>query len=94
MFLVDFSTRSIEAIDDMIGASCFILDVEVELLQVCGPLLMEVIVKFSMCLHELQWLMISVDDCLLPKNVMSPLVACLHNGLHFFVISRVLMDSI
>jgi hypothetical protein len=38
--------------------------------------------------------MISVDDCLLPKNVMCPLVAGLYNGVHFLVISRVLMDSI
>ena len=76
--------RSAEAINDAIGASCFILDVEVELLQVCGPLLMAVILKFSLCLHELQWLMISVDDCLLPKNVMSPLAIGLHNGVHLF----------
>jgi hypothetical protein len=59
----------------MIGGSCFILDVEVGLLEVCGPLLMVIILQFSLCLHELQWLMISVDDCLLPKNVMSPLAA-------------------
>jgi hypothetical protein len=78
----------------VIGSSFFILDVEVELLQVCGLLLMVVILQFSLCLHELQWLMISVDDCLLPKNVMSPLVVCLHNGVHFFFVSRVLMDSI
>jgi hypothetical protein len=78
----------------MVGASCFILDVEVELLQVCGPLLMAVILKFSLCMHELQFLMISVDDYLLPKNVMSPLVAGFHNGVHFFVISRVLTDNI
>jgi hypothetical protein len=58
----------------VVGASYFILDVEVELLQVCGPLLMAVILQFSLCLHELQWLMIGVDECLLPKNVMSPLV--------------------
>jgi hypothetical protein len=44
---------STEAISYAIGASCFILDVEVELLQVCGPLLMAVILQFSMCLHEL-----------------------------------------
>jgi hypothetical protein len=86
--------RSAEAINDMVGASYFILDVEVELLQVCGPLLMVVILQFSLCLHELQWLMISVDDCLLPKNVMSPLAAGLHNGVHFFVVSRVLTDNI
>jgi hypothetical protein len=86
--------RSAKAINDAIGASCFILDIEVELLQVCGPLLMAIILQFSLCLHELQWLMISVDDCLLPNNVMSPLAVGFHNGLHFFVVSRVLMDNI
>ena len=44
----------------------------------------------SLSLHELQWLMISVDDFILPKNVMSPLALGLHNGVHFFVVSRVL----
>jgi hypothetical protein len=78
----------------MIGASYFILDVEVELLQLCGPLLMAVIIQFALCLHELQWLMINVDDCLLPNNVMSPMVTGFHNGVHLFVISRVLMDNI
>jgi hypothetical protein len=55
---------------------------------------MAVILQFALCLHELQWLMISVDDCILPNNVMSPLTTFLHNGVHFFVISRVLMDNI
>jgi hypothetical protein len=55
---------------------------------------MAVILQFSLCLHELQWLMISVDDRLLPKNVMYPLVVGLHNGVHFFFISRVLTDNI
>ena len=64
---------SIEAINDSVGTSYFILDVEVELLQICGPILMAVIFQFSSCLHEMQWIMISVDDCLLPKNVRSPL---------------------
>ena len=44
---------SAEAINDTVGASYFILDVEVELVQVCGPLLMVVILQFSLCLHEL-----------------------------------------
>jgi hypothetical protein len=78
----------------VVGASYFILDVEVELLQVCGPLLMVVILQFDLCLHELQWPMISVDDFHLPKNVMSPLEVGLHNGVHFFVISRVLTNNI
>ena len=78
----------------MVGASHFIHDVEVELLQVRGPLLMAVILQFSLCLHELQWLMMNVDDCLLPKNVMSPLTTGLHNGVHLFVVSRVLTNNI
>jgi hypothetical protein len=60
------------------------------MMQPCGPLMMEVILKFSLCLHELQWIMISVDDCLLPKNVMSPMAVGLHNGEHLFFVSRVL----
>jgi hypothetical protein len=32
--------RSTEVVKDMIGAPCLIFDVEMELLQVCGPLLM------------------------------------------------------
>jgi hypothetical protein len=78
----------------VVGASCFILDVEVEFLQVCEPLLMVIILQFSLCLHELQWLLISVDDCLLPKNVICPLETCLHNGVHFFFVSRVLTYNI
>jgi hypothetical protein len=78
----------------MIGAPCLIFDVDMELLQVCGPLLMEVILQFSLCLHELQRLVISVDDCLLPENVVLPLSAGLYNGIHFFVIGGVLTDDI
>jgi hypothetical protein len=48
-----YDWRSAEEISDSIGASCFILDVEVEMLQVCGPLLMAVILQFHLCLHEL-----------------------------------------
>jgi hypothetical protein len=83
-----------KAISDLVGTSCFILDVEVELLQICGPLMIAVILQFSLCLHELQGLMINVDDCLLLENVIPPLVADLHNGLNFFVISRVIMNDI
>jgi hypothetical protein len=35
--------RSTEAVSDSIYVPCIILDVEIELLQVCGPLLIEVI---------------------------------------------------
>jgi hypothetical protein len=78
----------------VVGASCLILDVYMELLQVCGPLLMVVIMQFSLCLHELQRLMISVDECVLPENVMPPLAAGLYNGVHLFFLNGVLMDDI
>jgi hypothetical protein len=55
--------------------------------------MMVVILQFALCLYELQRLMISVDDCLLPKDVMPPLEAGLHNGVHFFVVSRALTDD-
>jgi hypothetical protein len=84
----------VEAIDDVVGASYFIIEVNVELLQVCGPLLIAVILQFYLCLHELQWLMINVDESLLTKNVMSPMSVGLQNAVHFFVIIRVLTDNI
>jgi hypothetical protein len=69
--------RLTEVVSDMICAPCLILDVDMELLQVCGPLLMVVILQLPLCLYELQRLVISVDDCLLSQNVMFPLTtAC------------------
>jgi hypothetical protein len=56
--------------------------------------MMATILQFALCLHELQWLMIIVDGCILLENVMPPLVVGLHIGLNFFVISRVLTDEI
>ena len=50
--------------------------------------------KLPLCLYELHMLMISVDDCLLPKNVIPPLATGLYNGVHFFVISGVLTYGI
>jgi len=78
----------------MIGAPYLIFDVEMEMLQVCGPLLMEVILQFALYLHELQRIMISVDDNLLLENVMLPLVAKLYNVLHLLIVCGVLEDGI
>ena len=36
----------------------------------------------------------NVYNCLLPENVMPPLEAGLHNGVHLFVVIRLLMDGI
>jgi hypothetical protein len=86
--------RSTEAISDMIGDTCLILDVDMELLQVGGPLLMAVILQFTLCLYELQRLVINVYDHLYLKNVMFPLIAGLYNGINFLVVGGVFMDNI
>jgi hypothetical protein len=65
-----------------------------ELLQVGGPLVMAVILQFPMCLHELQRLVISVDDRLFSQNVMFPLTTGLENGINLFFIHGVFPNSI
>jgi hypothetical protein len=55
---------------------------------------MAIVLQFPLCLYELQRLVISVDDCLLPKNVMFPLTTYLYDGIHLFVIGGVFLDSI
>jgi hypothetical protein len=71
-----------------------ILDVEMELLQVCGPILMVDVMHLPFCLYELQRLLISVVDYLLSHNVMFPLTTGLHNAMHFLVIGGVFPDGI
>ena len=65
-----------------------------ELLQVCGPLLMAIILQFPLGLYELQGSVVYVDDRFLPQNVMLPLSAGLHNGLYIFLISEILSDYV
>ena len=55
---------------------------------------MAIILQLSLCLYELQRLVISVDDCLLSQNVMFPLTTGLYNVVHFLVIGGVFPDSI
>jgi hypothetical protein len=86
--------RPTKEVSDTIGDTCLIPDVEMELLQVGGPLLMAVVLQFSLCLYELQRLVISVYDRIFPKNVMFPLMTGLYNGIHFVVIGGVFLDSI
>jgi hypothetical protein len=85
---------STEEFKDTICAPCLILDVEMELLQVGGTLLMAVVLQLPLCLYELQRLVISVDDCLLSQNVIFPLTIGFYNRIHFCVIGGVFLDSI
>jgi hypothetical protein len=55
---------------------------------------MAIILQFSLWLHEMQWLMINLDECLLPENVNPPLAVSFHNGVYVFFVSRVLTDGI
>jgi hypothetical protein len=59
-----------------------ILDVEMELMHVSGPLFMEVVLQFPLCLYELHRLVISVDDHLLSHTVIFPLTIGLYSGIH------------
>jgi hypothetical protein len=86
--------RLTEEVSNTIGDTCLIIDVQMELLQVGGPLLTVVVLQFPLCLYELQRLVISVYDRLFPQNVMFPLTTCLYNGIHFLVIGGVFLDSI
>jgi hypothetical protein len=78
----------------MICAPCLILDVDMELLHVGGPLLMAIVMQIPLCMYELRRLVISVDNHLLSHNVIFPLTIGLYNGIHFLVIGGVFLDSI
>jgi hypothetical protein len=78
----------------MVGAALLIFYVQVKLLQVCGPLLVVVILQFPLCLHKLQGLVVSVNNRLFAQDVMLPLSASLDNGVHFLVIGGVLSNCI
>jgi hypothetical protein len=86
--------RLIEAVNDMICAPYLILDVKMEFLQVCGPILMVIVLQLPLCLYELQRLVISVDDYILSQNLMFPLTTGLYNGLHFLARGGVFLDGV
>jgi hypothetical protein len=86
--------RSTEAYSDTICAPYFILDADMELVQLGGPLLIVIILQPPKCLYELQRVLISVDDCLLSHNVMFPLMMGFYNRIHFLVIGGVFPDII
>ena len=44
---------SVEAVCNIIGATLIVLDVQMKLLQICGPLLMAIILQLPLCLYEL-----------------------------------------
>lgn len=48
----------------------------------------------SLCLNELKGPMISVNDYLLPKNLMLPSSIGLYNGAHAFIIGGMFLDYI
>jgi len=86
--------RLTEVVNDTIWDPYLILDIEMELLQVGGPILMELVLWFPLRLYELHRLVISVDDRLLSHNVMFPLTTWLYNGIHFLVIGGLFLDNI
>jgi hypothetical protein len=55
---------------------------------------MTIVLQLPLCRLELQGLVVCVDDRFLSQNVMLPLLACLHNGIHIFFISGILADCV
>lgn len=78
-----------EAVCDII-----VLYVQMEFLQVFGPLMMAIILQLPLCLHKLKRSVICVDDYLLPQNIMITFSACLHNRVHILIIGGVHTNSI
>ena len=63
-----------EAVCNIIGATLLVLDVQMKLLQICGPLLMAIFLQLPLCLYELQGSVVYVDDCLLPPKFNASIV--------------------
>ena len=72
---------SIEATCNIMGAAILVLNVQMEMLQICGPFLMVIVLQISLCLYELQGSVVCVDDHFFPQNVMLRLTIDLHNGI-------------
>jgi hypothetical protein len=45
---------SAEKIYNIIGVALLVLDVQMKLLQICGPLLMAIVLQIPLCLYEMQ----------------------------------------
>jgi hypothetical protein len=56
-----------EVVCNMVGDSLLLFNVHVEFLQVCGPLMMEVIPQLSLWLHELHRILINVMIVSFPR---------------------------
>ena len=52
---------SVEAVCNIIGATVLVLDVKMKLLQICGPLLMAIVLQLPLCLYEMLGPMVCVD---------------------------------
>jgi len=55
---------------------------------------MVIILQLSLCLYELQGLVVCVDVHFLAQNVILPLSAGLHNEIHLLVICGIHMDCV
>lgn len=78
----------------MIGVALLVFNVQVEFLHICRPLLIMIIHKLPLCIYKLKRSVISVNDHLLPHNVMLPLWASLHDAIHLFIICGVLLNCV
>ena len=83
-----------EEVCNNVGVSLLVLNFDMELLQVCGPFLMVIILQLPLCLYELQGSVVYVDYFFLPHNVILPLSVDMHNGIHLLVIGGIILDFV
>ena len=55
---------------------------------------MAIILQLPLCLYKLKRSLIGVDDCLLLENIVLTLSASLYDGIHLFIIGRVIPNCI
>lgn len=55
-----------KAVCNMIGATLFVFNVQVELLKICRPIFKEIVRQLPLCLYKLKRLVIHVANHLLP----------------------------
>lgn len=93
--IVSVATRgAIKEICNIFCVSLLICNVQMELFQICRPLLMVIIMQLPLGLYKMERSVICVGDHLLPRNVMFPLPEILHDRIHLFIIGGVFLKYI
>lgn len=82
-----------KAIYTIIGGALHVFSIQMEFLQISGPLMMETIRQIPLAFYKFQRLMICVDD-LLTENVIFSFPAFILDVIHLLIISAVFFNCV